>query len=300
MARKEGAAAPVERIHVLGPAGTFSDRAASAYSQRMFTAGSPPVVVHTRTIEEALANAAGDPASVAIVPIENSETGTVIPTQEQLRTAPVSIELELSIPVRYSLISYATAEQVRQVFCHPLAHGQCSRFLRENLPEAEVVFASSNAQAGVELARLGPGSAAAAIVPSEYAAEGNYRVVAHNVQNSAFNTTRFVVVRARSVAPEPDFTRQKTSLVILPKHDRPGLLADLLSAFARRAINVTRIESRPSRERPWNYVFFVDIQNNAAVAEAAREVGDEVQQLVILGTYDSLIVEDSVPPSGAA
>ena len=99
---------------MLGPAGTFSDRAASAYCRRMFGAGTPPEVVHTRTIEEALANAAGDPASVAIVPIENSETGTVIPTQEQLRTAPVTIELELSIPVRYSLISHAAVADVRQ------------------------------------------------------------------------------------------------------------------------------------------------------------------------------------------
>jgi prephenate dehydratase len=297
MVPKDGAA--VERIHVLGPAGTFSDRAASAYCRSRFGDGAQPAIVHTRTIEEALANAAGDPASVAIVPIENSETGTVIPTQEQLRTVPVTIEFELSIPVRYSLISHAAVEGVRQVFCHPLAHGQCSRYLRQNLPDAEVVFASSNAQAGVELARVGAGSAAGAIVPSEYAPSGSYRVVVPNVQNSAFNTTRFVVVRARSAASEPDFTRQKTSLVILPKHDRPGLLADLLSAFARRAINVTRIESRPSRERPWNYVFFVDIENNGAVADATREVGAEVQQLTILGTYDSLVVEDSPPPSAA-
>lgn len=297
MVRKDDAATPVERIYVLGPAGTFSDRAASAYCRFRFGSGAAPTVVHTRTIEEALANAANDATSVAIVPIENSETGTVIPTQEQLRSAPVSIELELSIPVRYSLISHADVQGVRQVFCHPLAHGQCSRFLRQNVPDAEVVFASSNAQAGVELARLGAGSAAAAIVPSEYAAEGSYRVVVPNVQNSAFNTTRFVIVRARGAAPEPDFSRQKTSLVIVPRHDRPGLLADLLSAFARRAINVTRIESRPSLERPWNYVFFVDIQNNAAVADATREVAAEVQELIILGTYDSLVVQDSSPPA---
>ena len=285
---------------MLGPAGTFSDRAASAYCRCALAASGPqPAIVHTRTIEEALANAAADPASVAIVPIENSETGTVIPTQEQLRTAPVAIELELSIPVRYSLISHAAVQDVRQVFCHPLAHGQCSRYLRQHLADVEIVFASSNAQAGVELARLGAGSVAAAIVPSEYAAGGSYRVVVPDVQNSAFNTTRFVVVRARGAAAEPDFSRQKSSLVILPKHDRPGLLADLLSAFARRAINITRIESRPSRERPWNYVFFVDIENNDAVAEATREVAGEVQELVILGTYDSIVVDGSLAPAAA-
>lgn len=277
------------KIYLLGPEGTFSDAAARVYVDHLVAAGVPqPQVVHTKSIEKALADATADTAAVAIVPIENSETGTVIVTQEELRSLPLNIEWELSIPVRYSLISRSPLPQVTRVFCHPLAHGQCSRFLSQHVGDAEVSFVSSNARAGVELEALDASVPAAALVPTEYATSGRWSTVVENVQNSAFNTTRFLVMRRRELSRPLDFSRRKTSAAIKPKEDRPGVLADLLAAFGKRSINITRIESRPSRERVWNYVFFLDFNNNAGVPDALEEIAPHAEQVIILGTYDSL------------
>jgi prephenate dehydratase len=278
-----------DKIYILGPEGTFSDAAARIYVAHLTAGGlRPPVIVHTTSIEKALANAAVDPVSVAIVPIENSETGTVIVTQEELRSLPLTIEWELSIPVRYNLISRGPLEQVTRIFCHPLAHAQCSRFLNEHVADAAVSFVSSNARAGVELEASSDSELAAALVPSEYASSSRWSVIMKNVQNSAFNTTRFLVMRQRELSRSVDFSRRKTSAAIKPKEDRPGALADLLAAFARCSINIARIESRPSRERVWNYVFFLDFNNNSSVPDALREVALHAEQVLILGTYDSL------------
>lgn len=283
------AAPRTNKIYILGPEGTFSDAAARIFLAHLAASGlSPPVIVHTTSIEKALANAAGDTASVAIVPIENSETGTVIVAQEELRSLPLNIEWELSIPVRYNLISRSPLAEVTRIFCHPLAHAQCSRFLNEHVAGAAVSFVSSNARAGVELEALGDSERAAALVPSEYASSSRWSVTMKNVQNSAFNTTRFLVLRRRELSRPLDFSRSKTSAAIKPKEDRPGALADLLAAFAKCSINITRIESRPSRERVWNYVFFLDFNNNSSVPVALREVALHAEQVLILGTYDSL------------
>lgn len=282
-------ASDTNKVYLLGPEGTFSDAAARIYLEHLTAAGLPhPVVVHTKSIEKALADAAADTAAVAIVPIENSETGTVIVTQEELRGLPLNIEWELSIPVRYSLISRAPLERITRILCHPLAYGQCSRFLNQHVGDAEVSFVSSNARAGVELEALDESVPAAALVPTEYATAGRWSTAVKNVQNSAFNTTRFLVMRRRELSRPLDFSRRKTSAAIKPKEDRPGVLSDLLAAFGKRSINITRIESRPSRERVWNYVFFLDFNNNAGVPDALREVALHAEQVIILGTYDSL------------
>lgn len=279
-----------ERSYVLGPEGTFSDRAAAAFAQHRLAAGQgAPQIVYTTSIEDAVQGAAGDPAAVAIVPIENSETGTVVLTQEELRAAPVAIEWEVSLPVRYTLVGNGPLDTIARVFCHPVAHGQCSRFLRAKLPLAEVHFASSNAQAGAELKALGSRVPAAAIVPSHLiGAQLSNRPLAVDIQNSETNTTRFVVVRSKQSAGPPDFRHHKTSIVVVPNLDRPGLLAELLSALARRDINITRIESRPSRERPWAYVFFLDLNNNDRVPDALDEMRAHGDEVIILGTYDEL------------
>jgi prephenate dehydratase len=280
----------IERIYVLGPAGTFSEQAAEVFRQWLTTQAAPsPKLIHTRSIEEATDFAASDQQAVAIVPIENSESGTVVVTQEELRAACLVIEWELSIPVRYTVLSKRPFAQVTRVLCHPVAHGQCTRFLRTQLAHAEVVYASSNAQAGEELAKAEVHPKMAAIVPSHYATpalESWNKTV--DIQNSSTNTTRFVIARARTGARGFDFSRSKTSLVVIPKDNRPGLLAAVLSALGRRGLNLTRIESRPSRERPWTYVFYLDVENSAAIIEALPEmsrIGDEV---VVLGTYDEL------------
>ena len=280
-----------ERCYVLGPAGTFSEVGASIYTRALEARGlAAPTVVFTPSIEDAMEQVANDSGAVAVVPIENSESGTVVITQEELRAARVRVEWELSVEVRYNLIGRGPLESVRRVYCHPVAQGQCTRYLRQHLADAEVVYAASNAQAGADLIGSEVSATSAAIVPahptlSEWA---SWVPLAEGIQNSSTNTTRFLVVRAASDAWQPDFERAKTSIAVIPRQDRPGLLARLLEPLGRHGINITRIESRPSRERPWAYVFFVDFQNGPGAAESVDEIRTSRDEVIVLGTYDAL------------
>jgi prephenate dehydratase len=120
-----------QRCYVLGPAGTFSEAGAQLYARAFAASGLlAPAIAYTASIEDAIATLAQDPAAVAIVPIENSESGTVVVTQEELRVARVRIEWELAIDVRYNLIGQGPLERVRRVYCHPVAQGQCTRVQR--------------------------------------------------------------------------------------------------------------------------------------------------------------------------
>jgi chorismate mutase/prephenate dehydratase len=290
---------PVDRIencYALGPAGTFSEQAAITFCQWFAASGrAEPAIVPTRTIEEAIQRASAEPGAAAVVPIENSESGTVVVTQDELREAALAIRWEISVNVRYSLLSFGGIENVEQVYCHPVAQGQCTRFLRNRVPDAAINFVSSNAQAGEELISLTARRNAAAIVPTHYAsivgsklAKNKINEVAVDIQNNRQNVTRFMIAMHRASNYTPDFSRARTSLVVTPKRDRPGLLSELLLALAKRSLNLTRIESRPARDKPWTYSFFLDIENNEQVSSALpelRAVGDEV---TILGTYDLL------------
>lgn len=290
MRHPSGFPAPA-RCYVLGPAGTFSEVGANLYLKTLAESGFPtPGIVFTPSIEDAFDQAAKDPDAVAIVPIENSESGTVVVTQEELRAAHVRIEWELGVAVRYNLVGQGPLERVERVYCHPVAQGQCTRYLRQHLPRAEVVYAASNSQAGADLLRSEVRATSAAIVPahptlSEWA---NWVPLAEGIQNSPTNTTRFLVVRAVNDAWQPDFAREKTSVVVVPRQDRPGLLARLLQPLGRHDINITRIESRPSRERPWAYVFFLDFHNGPGAAESVDEIRTSGDDVIVLGTYDEL------------
>lgn len=280
-----------ERCYVLGPAGTFSEVGANLYARALAAQGlGTPSTVFTPSIEDAIEQAAADSRAVAVVPIENSESGTVVVTQEELRSARVRIEWELSVEVRYNLIGQGPLERVRRVYCHPVAQGQCTRYLRQHLPHAEVVYAASNAQAGADLIGSDVSATSAAIVPAHPALSewASWVPLAQGIQNSATNTTRFLVVRAASDSWEPDFEREKTSLVVVPRQDRPGLLARLLDPLGRHGVNITRIESRPSRERPWTYVFFLDFHNGPGAAESVDEIRSSRDEVIVLGTYDAL------------
>jgi chorismate mutase/prephenate dehydratase len=280
-----------QRCYVLGPAGTFSEAGAQLYARAFEASGLlAPAIAYTASIEDAIAALAQDPAAVAIVPIENSESGTVVVTQEELRVARVRIEWELAIDVRYNLIGQGPLDRVRRIYCHPVAQGQCTRYLRQHLAQAEVIYASSNAQAGADLLSSELCATSAAIVPAHpvLAEWASFAPLAQGIQNSATNTTRFLVVRAEREGFEPDYGREKTSLVVIPRQDRPGLLARLLEPLGRLDLNITRIESRPSRDRPWAYVFFLDFQNGPASAQAVDEIRASGDEVIVLGTYDAL------------
>jgi prephenate dehydratase len=285
---------PIATVFVLGPEGTFSERAAEQVRSFLGTLGVENTTVKYRaTLLDTLNQAAADASSVAVVPIENSETGTILVIQERLVQLPLAVEWELSLPVRFSVIANCPLPEALQVFAHPQAHAQCDNYTSSVLSHAQVVFTNSNTDSGARL-RAHDAPRAAAIVPKEYAESYPDLLVATSVQNSPSNTTRFVVVRTRSTARPSDFRRSKTSIVVVPSEDRPGLLADMLFELSRFGLNVCRIESRPARTQPWKYIFFLDIDNNEH-SEAAIAALSAVHEVTVLGTYDRLDNAANVP-----
>jgi len=239
----------------LGPEGTFSHELARKMQCE------PLVLAPTiRAIMTAVARGEGD----GIVPIENSEAGGVGETLDNLSRFPLFITAEMYMPIHHNLASTVPVEKLRVIYAHPQTHEQCSDLIeRLGIP---VIHTSSNASSARE-AKKTPN--AGAILSSSAAALYNIPVIIPAAENNPNNTTRFV-----RIAQEPvqDSHPEKCSIVIDPDTDRPGLLHDLLQAFAKRKINLTRIESRPSRRGIGNYVFFLDYAWSPATTDAIAEL----------------------------
>ncbi|MBI4081990.1 MAG: hypothetical protein HY423_05205 [Candidatus Lambdaproteobacteria bacterium] len=277
------------RIHTLGPEGTFSDQAAQRLRAHLrATEGRPELpVLYTRTIPEVLLRAVAEPGALGVFPIENSANGTVVPAQDSLVRHRVTILWEIALAVRFSLLARGPLDQVRTYFAHPQAFDQCSEFLATRLPQGQVLFANSNADAGRRfLATLDVDTAA--IVPIEFGAEHRQWLAAEQIQDYAHNTTRFLAVRKALAEERFDYARRKTSLLIEPDEDRPGLLHELLAIFHRYGLNLCRLESRPDKIRPWNYVFYIDFNNNPDSARCIADLRATRNRITVLGSYDPL------------
>ncbi len=248
------------RLAFLGPAGTFGEEAALRLDPE---AELVPLVSHSAIVA---AVAAGE-YERGVAAIENSLEGSVPETLDALiRERPVAIRGEIAIPIRHFLLAPAMGAppEVRVICSHPQAFGQCRRFLERNYPKAQVEAALSTAAAVQEMLRR---TDAVAIGTERAARLYGARVVSSDIQDDASNTTRFVLL-ARSDAERTG--EDKTSLVFTTA-DRPGALVDALREFASRGINLTKIESRPSKERLGVYVFLVDVEGHRTdpvVAEA--------------------------------
>jgi chorismate mutase/prephenate dehydratase len=172
-------------------------------------------------------------------------------------------------------------KSIRKLYAHPQGIAQCRNWIQANLPQAEVIEASSNARAAAIVAWEKYGAAIAGrIAASEY----ELSVLAEHIEDFSGNTTRFFVIGNDDCRPTGS---DKTSLVCSVK-DRPGALSDLLGAFSKRSINMTRIESRPTRKKAWEYLFFIDVDGhheNAAIREAIAELDHSTQFQKILGSY---------------
>lgn len=212
----------------LGPAGTFSHEVALKLATKK-----DGEIVLLPTIHSIMAAVARGEGS-GIVPIENSEAGGVGETLDGLMQYPLSITAEMYLPIHHNLASLVTLKEVRVIFAHPQTHEQCSDRIEEwGIP---VIHTSSNAASAQEARRV---PNAAAILSAAAAALYRLPVIVSSTENNAFNTTRFVRV---APAPADDRRPEKCSILIDPHEDRAGLLYDLLGAFARRGISLSRIE----------------------------------------------------------
>jgi len=226
---------------VLGPEGTFSHELALRLNVDDIRLA--PTI---HRIFEAVGRGEGD----GIVPIENSEAGGIGATLDGLLQHPVFITAEMYMPIHHHLAAYAPLEQLTKIYAHPQTHEQCSDRLEEwGIP---VIHTGSNAASAIEMQK---DRTAGAIVSSFAVSMYHIPVILPHVENNSENITRFVRISAN---PETKERPEKCSIIIDPSADRAGLLHDLLAVFAVKKINLTRIESRPSKRGIGNYVFFID------------------------------------------
>ena len=281
------------RAGYLGPEGTFSEEALLGSVD-----GTAVEPLALETIRHAVMAVQDDEVTWALVPIENSIEGSVTVTLDTLAgDAPdVAIVGEVILPVRHYLIALTPLrlEQIKTIVSHPHVPGQCTRFLQEQLPHAQVVAATSTAEA-VRLVAEREDHSWAAIGTRLAAHLYGCSVIAEGIQDREDNETRFVWLARmgssagdlplRSTAP----ARGKTSLVFWgPGADRAGWLVLCLDEFGRRRINLTKIESRPMRERLGHYMFFVDIEgflSEGIVSDALAGLRSICEQVRVLGSY---------------
>ncbi len=220
-------------------------------------------------------------ATYGIAPIENTTEGGISDTMDCFLSTELKICAELVVPIHLSLLSKSTAEGIKRIYSKPQAFAQCRIFLATHMPGRELVDASSTARA----AEIAAGEEGAAAIASPEAAEAyGLDVVEENIEDASSNATRFLVVARDSAGPSGN---DKTSIMFSIK-DEVGALFLMLEPFRSAGINLTRIESRPSKRKAWDYVFFVDLEghiSDPAVASALSELEGRCKFLSVLGSY---------------
>jgi len=264
------------RVAHLGPPATFTHLAA------LSRFGHAAEYVPVRGIPEVFAEVEHGRVDVGVVPVENSTEGAVSHTLDRLIDSELLICGEVLLEIHHHLLSRAAdLAEVKQVFSHPQALAQCRGWLDRNLPHAQTVEVASTATAAERAAE----DPTAAGIASELAAEAyGLPILRERIEDLAHNVTRFLVI-GRS--PQPPTGRDKTSILVSIK-DEVGALYRILEPFAAARLNLTKIESRPTRRRPWEYVFFVDFeghQADPAVEGVLAALRDRCLFLKVLGSY---------------
>src|SRR3982075_3212285 len=248
------------KVAFLGPEGTFTQAAVLTHFGHSVR-GLP-----LASIDEVFHEVEAASADFGVVPIENSTEGTVNHTLDRFLTSPLKICGEVELRVRHHLMGAMSAlERIERVCSHPQSLGQCRQWLEEHLPGVEQVPVSSNAE-GARRARDEKGSAA---IAGETAAEVyGLKIVAAEIEDRADNTTRFLVLGRKLFTPSGE---DRTTLLVSVSHtDAPGALYRLLEPLARHRVSLTRIESRPSRRRKWDYAFFMGLEGPAGERDVAK------------------------------
>ncbi|HET9923112.1 MAG TPA: prephenate dehydratase [Methylomirabilota bacterium] len=263
-------------VAYLGPAGTFAHQAAT----RRF--GSSARFRPVRTIADVFDEVERDLAEFGVVPVENSTEGPVNITLDRLIDSEVTITGEITLDISQHLISRASElGEVKVVCSHPQGLAQCRAWLAAHLPDAVNEETPSTA-AAVERAR---DDATVAAIASDMAAQVHgVPILRPRIEDNPSNSTRFLVIGRRPVAPTG---RDKTSILFSMKNE-PGVLYSILQPFATHRLNLTKIESRPTKRRPWEYVNFLDFEGHREtenVRSVLAEVRERCQFLKVLGSY---------------
>lgn len=269
-----------QRVAYLGPSGTFSEEAAL----RFF--GTSIEHVPCVNFDEVFRATAAGTAEFGVVPVENSTEGVVARSLDLFLNSPLHIVGETSLLVRHNLLRQSNSlEGIEVVLAHPQALAQCQGWLNTHLPDVERRAVSSNAEG----ARLAATRSAWAGIASERAgSEFGLHIVAHAIQDDAFNRTRFAVICLPQTLQAPQASGRDCVSLIVSVPNKPGALHDLLVPLKTHGVSMTRFESRPARSGQWEYFFYIDIQGHPSqphVAAALKDLQSLCAFYKVLGTY---------------
>ncbi len=269
------------QIAFLGPEGTFTQAAVYKHFGHSVT------TLPLSAIDEVFREVESGSAHYGVVPVENSTEGVVNHTLDMLLNSPLKICGEVDLRIHDHLMGrVASLDEVDKIYSHSQSLAQCREWLDSNLPGISRQSVSSNAEA----ARRAGSEAGAVAVAGEVAAElYELDILARNIEDHPNNTTRFLII---GVDDAPPSGVDKTSLLVSTRN-KPGALFQLLNPLARNGISMTRIESRPSRQGMWEYVFFFDLDGHKReekVAAALQELKEEASLFKVLGSYPKAVI----------
>ncbi len=271
------------KVGILGPRGTYSEIAARDHFGDEMEPVTYPLITD---VAEAVEN---EDVSAGVIPIESLREGTVGETLDALAWLDIKVNAEIVLKVTHHLLGVKNTEMedIKQVLSHPQALAQCRKFLRENLPKAEQISVTSTAKAAKQVSKMRKPYMTA--VGSRGLAElYDLEIIQQNIETGKENETRFVCIGKTDSEPTGN---DKTSIMFYTKQDRPGILHEILQEFAERKINLTKIESRPSKEALGDYLFFVDLEGHRTdepVEEALESIESNVATLKIIGSYPKI------------
>jgi chorismate mutase/prephenate dehydratase len=270
------------KVAYLGPEGTFTQEAALKHF------GDSAVSVPQSAIDEVFREVLSGSCHYGVVPVENSTEGVISHTLDSFMDSSLKIcgEVELRIHQHFMVGTNTDKKNISRVYSHAQSLAQCRQWLNSNFPAIERVAVSSNAEAAKRVQGEWNSAAIAGDMACElYSLEKLHQKIEDNPDNS----TRFLII-GREEVPKSGIDR--TSLVVSVRN-KPGALHDLLEPFQRHNVDMTRLESRPSRSSKWTYVFFIDLEghiDDPAVANVLEELNSQVVELKVLGSYPCAVL----------
>ena len=270
-------------IGAMGPEGSYSEKAAKLWASKNGHGGAE--FRYFADIEDTFLAAIEGKSDLSVVPIENSIEGSVGITLDLLLEKDITIIGEVVVKIEHCLLSKGGSEKIKIILSHPQGLAQCRHFLKKHFPEAELRSTGSTSHA----ARLaGEFEEMAAIASPEAAECYRLRILLSNIQDQKENYTRFIVLKIGKTVSAYETLPCKTSLIVYLEKDRPGALYEILGAFAKRKINLTKIESRPSKKELGDYYFYIDFEGHASdelIKDALEDIKAKVDTLKVLGSY---------------
>lgn len=268
----------LKQIAYLGPEGSFTHMAA----QKKF--GSQVDFLSCNSISEVFQKVEHDECEYAVVPVENSTEGAVTHTFDLLIDSELKICSQILLKISHNLLSKSNQKDIKYIYSNPQAFGQCRNWLLQNLPNAGQIWVPSTTQAAQ---RAAVEKYSAAIASSLAAKVYNLPIIRRDIQDIANNTTRFLVLATHDVLP----TGKDRTTILFSIKDKVGALHAMLNPFYKNNINLTKIESRPSKKKIWDYFFFVDFEGHRLdthVKEALDQLEEMCKYLKVVGSYPAI------------